>query len=165
MAATEHPETGRHDVAVEPDRVPIGLVVGMAAILLAMAVAAAGLMIVYFKFVDRRAERREDVAVAAAGLERREPALPPAPRLEVRAVRHWQDFQTAERERLESYGWMDRSTGAVHIPIERAMDLIAERGVGPLPQAPVALPPSVQMPAAPPANAAPAVTPGARGTK
>ena len=55
-------------------------------------------------------------------------------------MRHWTDFQTAERERLESYGWMDRSTGAVHIPIERAIDLVAERGVAPLPPAPLVLP-------------------------
>jgi hypothetical protein len=164
MDATEHPETGGHGVAVEPDRVPIGLVVGMAAALTGMAVVAAVLMVVYFKVADRRAEKRDASVVAEAGLERREPALPPAPRLEIRGARRWTDFQTAERERLESYGWMDRSTGAVHIPIQRAIELIAERGVGPLPQAPVALPPSVQMPAAPPAPAA--ATPQARkGTK
>ena len=162
MAATEHPETDHHGVAVEPDRVPVGLVVGMAAALTLMAVVAAVLMVVYFKVLDRRAEKTDAGVVAEAGLERREPALPPAPRLQVRAVRHWTDFQTAERERLGSYGWMDRSTGAVHIPIERAIDLIAERGVGPLPQAPVALPPSVQMPAAPPA-APPAATPRPQG--
>jgi hypothetical protein len=35
---------------------------------------------------------------------------------------------------------MDRATGVVHIPIDRAIALIAERGVGPLPQAPMAVP-------------------------
>jgi hypothetical protein len=30
---------------------------------------------------------------------------------------------------LGSYGWVDRKAGVVRIPIERAMDLIAERGV------------------------------------
>ena len=164
MAATEHPETGH--VSVEPDRVPLRLVIGMAAALAGMAVVAAILMVVYFRFLARGAAKRDASVVAEAGLERREPALPPAPRLEIRGLRRWTDFQTAERERLGSYGWMDRSTGAVHIPIERAIDLIAERGVGPLPQAPVVLPPSVQMPAAPPAPAlAPAPTPAARGTK
>ena len=61
--------------------------------------------------------------------------------------RHWKDFRAAEMERLSIYGWMDRSTGAVHVPIERAMDLIAVRGVGPLPQAPVALPAQAATPA------------------
>ena len=140
MAATEHPETGHGGVRVEPDRVPVGLVVGMAALLVGMAVVAAFLMVVYFKVVDRRAEKRDDSVVAAAGLERREPEVPPAPRLQVSGVRHWTDFETAERERLQSYGWMDRATGAVHIPIERAIDLVAERGVAPLPPAPLVLP-------------------------
>lgn len=163
MAATEHPDTG-HGVAVEPDRVPLRLVIGMAALLTGMAVVAAILMVVYFKFMARGAAKNDASVVAEAGLERREPALPPAPRLEIRGVRRWTDFRAAERERLGSYGWMDRSTGAVHIPIERAIELIAERGVGPLPQAPVALPPSVQMPAAPPAPAAP-TPPAQRGAK
>ncbi len=159
MAETEHPETGHHGVAAEPDRVPLKLVIGMAAILTLTALVAAVLMVAYFWSLDRRAASRDASVVAEAGLERREPALPPLPRLQVRAVRHWKDFQTAERERLDSYGWMDRSTGAVHIPIDRAMDLIAERGVGPLPQAPVALPPSVLMPGTLPAAPPPAKTP------
>ncbi len=149
MAATEPGHGGSHGVRVEPDRIPVGLVVGMAAALVGMAALAAALMVVYFKVVDRRAELRDDSAVAAAGLERREPEVPPAPRLQVRGVRHWTDFQAAERERLESYGWMDRSTGAVHIPIDRAMDLVAERGVGPLPAAPVAIPSTAPMPGMP----------------
>ena len=35
----------------------------------------------------------------------------------------------AQTERLNSYGWVDRSNGVVHIPIDRAMDLIIERGL------------------------------------
>jgi len=30
---------------------------------------------------------------------------------------------------LESYDWVDQKSGIVHIPIEQAMDLIAQRGV------------------------------------
>jgi hypothetical protein len=33
------------------------------------------------------------------------------------------------KERLNSYGWVDRTNGIVNIPIERAMDLIAARGL------------------------------------
>ena len=35
-------------------------------------------------------------------------------------------------ERLRSYGWVDRAAGVAHIPIDRAMDLVA-RGVRPAP--------------------------------
>ena len=134
------PHAEGHGVAAEPDHVPVRLVVGFGVVLTATAVVAAVLMAVLFKGYDRTAERRDEKIDAAAGLELREPGLPPLPRLQVYPVRHWKDFQTAERERLDSYGWMDRSTGAVHIPIDRAMELIAERGVGPLPQAPMAVP-------------------------
>ncbi|HVZ23631.1 MAG TPA: hypothetical protein VG871_21305 [Vicinamibacterales bacterium] len=30
---------------------------------------------------------------------------------------------------LNSYGWVDRSRGVVHIPIERAMELVAKEGL------------------------------------
>jgi hypothetical protein len=133
-------------VRAEPDRVPARLVVGFGIVLTATAVIAALLMALLFRSYDRKAVRRDEKTVATAGLELREPGLPPLPRLQVYPVRHWKDFQTAERERLESYGWMDRSTGAVHIPIERAIELIAERGVGPLPQAPMAVPAPVATP-------------------
>ncbi len=35
----------------------------------------------------------------------------------------------AQNEKLNSYGWVDRSNGIVRIPIDRAMDLILERGL------------------------------------
>jgi hypothetical protein len=34
-----------------------------------------------------------------------------------------------ETEKLETYGWINRRAGTVHIPIERAMELTVERGV------------------------------------
>ena len=34
-----------------------------------------------------------------------------------------------DRERLSSYGWVDRSRGVVHIPIERAMAMVAKEGL------------------------------------
>ncbi len=38
----------------------------------------------------------------------------------------WRDREAAE---LESYGWIDRKSGIVRIPIDRAMDLLAQRGL------------------------------------
>lgn len=32
----------------------------------------------------------------------------------------------ARRQRLESFGWVDRGAGIVHVPIEHAMDLVAK---------------------------------------
>ena len=35
----------------------------------------------------------------------------------------------AENRQLNSYGWVDQSNGIVRIPVERAMDLVLERGL------------------------------------
>ena len=43
----------------------------------------------------------------------------------------------ARRERLGSYGWVDRPAGVVHLPIERAMELSAQ-GARPRPTPPPA---------------------------
>ena len=139
MDATEQGAES-HGVRAEPDVVSAKLVVGFAILLTITAVAAGAIVAALFWHFDRVAQRHDAQIVIESGLQRQASEVPPAPRLQVYPVKHWTDFQTAERERLESYGWMDRSTGAVHIPIERAMDLVAERGVGPLPPAPLVLP-------------------------
>ena len=36
--------------------------------------------------------------------------------------------RTAARARLRAYGWVDRSAGVVHLPIERAIDLYLSTG-------------------------------------
>ena len=38
-------------------------------------------------------------------------------------------MKAAEQEVLESYDWIDRDAGLVRIPIERAIELLAERGL------------------------------------
>ena len=134
------PARESHGVAVEPDRISTRIVVGFAVVVLVMAVVAAVFMAALFRTLDRGAAKTDMKLITEAGLERRESGPPPLPRLQIYPVKHWRDFQTAERERLTTYGWMDRGTGVVHIPIDRAIELIAERGVGPLPQAPMALP-------------------------
>src|SRR5262245_37242265 len=135
----EHPHG--HGVAAEPDRVSAKIVVGFAVVLTLVGAGTAAIIAARFWRFDRSAQKRDARIVEEAGLQRQEAAIaPPLPRLQVYPVRHWADFQTAERERLETYGWMDRSTGAVHIPIEHAIDLVAERGVGPLPPAPIVMP-------------------------
>jgi hypothetical protein len=54
------------------------------------------------------------------------PAAPPEPRLQTAPALDLRALRAAEDARLGSYGWVDRAAGIVHIPIERAMELIAE---------------------------------------
>lgn len=145
---------GAHQVRAEPDRVSWRLITAAAIGLLIFTAVVMLLMALFLRGMDRRAEKKDDATVEAAGLQRREERIPPAPRLQVYGPRHWREFRDAEMERLSTYGWMDRSSGAVHVPIERAMDLIAVRGIGPLPAAPVAMPNQVPTPEATPREAA-----------
>lgn len=56
--------------------------------------------------------------------------LPPAPRLEQNPRVDGDRIIAEATERLESYGWVDKRAGTAHIPIERAMELLQEKGVG-----------------------------------
>jgi hypothetical protein len=40
-----------------------------------------------------------------------------------------QQFTEAQNAKLNSYGWIDKSAGVIRIPIDRAMDLLAQRGL------------------------------------
>lgn len=53
----------------------------------------------------------------------------PNPRLEEDERGQLNGIRLAEEETLHSYGWVDEKAGTVRIPIERAMDLIAQRGL------------------------------------
>jgi hypothetical protein len=55
--------------------------------------------------------------------------LPPAPRLEIHTTKDLDALRKAEDAAINSYGWVDRDAGRVRIPISRAIDLIAERGL------------------------------------
>jgi len=53
----------------------------------------------------------------------------PDPKLEEDEIHELRRFRDGEEEKLYTYGWIDQSAGSVHIPIERAMQLIVERGL------------------------------------
>jgi hypothetical protein len=58
----------------------------------------------------------------------------PEPRLEDDERTEINDFRYQQDETLASYGWVDQSGGVVRIPLERAMQLMAQRGLPTLPQ-------------------------------
>ncbi len=58
--------------------------------------------------------------------------LPPEPRLQVHAQEDLKEMRRQEDAVLNSYGWIDRRNGIVRIPIDRAMELLAQRGLPPL---------------------------------
>jgi len=59
----------------------------------------------------------------------------PEPRLEKNERVEINDFRLNEEQRLNSYGWVDEKAGMVHIPIDRAMQLLAQQGLPTTPRA------------------------------
>ncbi|MFN0007842.1 MAG: hypothetical protein ACKVXR_08030 [Planctomycetota bacterium] len=54
---------------------------------------------------------------------------PPEPRLQANPAIDLDAFRARESDRLSTYGWVDRQAGVVHVPIERAMELVAKDGL------------------------------------
>lgn len=92
---------------------------GVAAVTLVICLLMLGL----FRFL---AGSRETAAPAnpLAGSQ-----IPPEPRLEVQPWEQLKRLRAHEDEVLNSYGWVDKSKGIVHIPIGRAIDIVAQQGL------------------------------------
>jgi hypothetical protein len=57
------------------------------------------------------------------------PQIPPQPRLEIGEHSDLERKRRAEEAILNTYGWVDRKAGIVRIPIDRAIELLAQRGL------------------------------------
>jgi len=63
------------------------------------------------------------------GLHAAPAPTPPAPALEAEPGQTLDPYRASEAQKLSSYGWVDRSAGVIRIPIDRAMDLTAQRSL------------------------------------
>lgn len=108
---------------IEDARVrPIVMVTLISTIAVAIAIVAIGGLV--FFFVERAAVQGQP----ATGLAVPSPQ-PPEPRLQVNPPADWQALQATEQALLDGYGWTDQAAGRARIPIDRAMQLVIERGL------------------------------------
>ena len=96
-----------------------------------------------YKILDKRFETGQPpVNPLAANVPKDTRQVPPQypetafpdPRLETDERTQLNSIRIAEERKLNSYGWVDEKAGTVHIPIERAMELLAQRGLPLRPQ-------------------------------
>jgi hypothetical protein len=83
---------------------------------------ALGALFVFFKKQHPSPEAPSRIAVHPR-------VIAPHPRLQTNPPTDLAHFREWEENKLNSYGWVDRQHGIARIPIERAMDLIAQRGL------------------------------------
>jgi hypothetical protein len=55
--------------------------------------------------------------------------LPPPPRIQPDPGADMQNYFQSQQNLLNTYGWIDRQNGIVRLPIDRAMELILQRGL------------------------------------
>jgi len=109
-----------------------GIMIFGVALLIAAAFIHFAVWIMFRLLADQHAQRGPLEYPLAATQERR---VPPAPRLQPspptwRTPREdLRDFRRQEDDVLNTYGWADKATGAVRIPIGEAMKLTIQRGL------------------------------------
>jgi len=92
---------------------------------LTVIVAIVGVMM-YGTFLYLMSHRATSIRAnpMAAG----EVRLPPQPRIEEHPALGLQELQKQEDRTLNTYGWADKKSGLVRIPLNRAMELQLQRG-------------------------------------
>jgi hypothetical protein len=123
--ATRTPEPGKERRFDEEIDVRAAVYFGLAlAGMTAVALVAAWIL---FGALRRQAAAGDPaLSPLRAAAERR---LPPEPRLQTTPEGDLRSLRAEEEERLTSYGWVDAERGVVRIPIERAIEITAERGL------------------------------------
>jgi len=128
------PETPRHVGHETTDANPF--YVGLFALGLALMIA---LVLPFLSWMFGRFEAaaaRHDPAQSQLAGDQ----VPPEPRLEVEPSGDLARIRDEENRKLSQYRWIDAQRGVVRIPIDRAIEILAERGL-PEPVGPVELPP------------------------
>ncbi len=85
-------------------------------------------MWVMFDFLFHREDEKNARNPAAAMMNER-PQLPPEPRLQRDPRVDLKDLRGDEDAILSSYGWIDPDKGIVRIPIDQAIDIVAQKGL------------------------------------
>ena len=122
-ANTAHPvrtESG-HELSDLSPRIISFFGVGLAALVIVVLAISYAALLGLRHSAGRRAEPLSPLTIM------QEPI--PGPRLLVEPESTMKTIRQQEEARLKSYGWIDQESGIVHIPIERAVDMLAEKGL------------------------------------
>jgi len=137
MAHTEHGAPGAHGTGRlnhEPTDAPLGSVERIIVAGIIVLAVSFGLMWLLLGMLRSQAERADTrptpPAQAARAADTREPLQRfPMPRLQEVPTMDITYFKQTQDRTLHTYGWEDKARGVVRIPIERAIEILAERGL------------------------------------
>jgi hypothetical protein len=121
----------RRDTAIDP---PVGhelsdlkpgyiALFGIALTAVIVAAAVITSLLIHFKAAEHS---RQETPVPRLAQERE---ATPGPRLQVDANKDLRQMRAGEEAVLNSYGWVDKDAGIVKIPVDRAMEILAKKGL------------------------------------
>ena len=122
-------EHGTHDgrLGYETTDADITPLIRFAVFLTLITVAIAAATVGFYSFLDSREEAEKARRYPlTADVER---PLPPAPRLQTYPFDDIKALRKEEAQQIDHYGWIDKNAGTVRIPVSRAIELLAERGL------------------------------------
>jgi hypothetical protein len=128
----EPPSRAVLEAGYEPDEVGVRGILMTAVWLVIVAIVVHLLLWVMMRAFESKEHRadpdRSPVVQSRQG--------PPEPRLQPLIELHdttpaqdWELMKAQNQQTLGSYGWVDRDKGVARIPIDRAMQLVAQRGL------------------------------------
>jgi len=140
---TNHGNVSGHSGYERQDLRPKGILYFLLALGAAIVLSLAGLRGVFTYLDHREKADQPQVSPLITSVPEDTRHIPreyprsafPDPRLENSEGEELDQDLIHEQQTLYSYGWVDEKTGTVHIPIDRAMELIVERGLPVRPQA------------------------------
>lgn len=133
---TNHPEGLDHNDYEREDLSPAGVMyfmAGLAVVVIAIYLIVSGM----YSFLDRyerthlqgsinpMVPTKPDTRIITP----EDPLSFPQPRLETDERTQFNGYIEKQEQTLLTYGWVDKDSGVARIPIDRAMDLIAQRGL------------------------------------
>jgi hypothetical protein len=121
MSVAKHPgeRAGHEQSDLRPRAIAIFGIALAATVLVCLFLA-----VWLFDYLAAREAKRDTPLSPLAKVE-----APSEPRLQVSAPKDMAAFRAAEEKVLDSYDWVNRQAGTVRIPIDRAMQLLTERGL------------------------------------
>ena len=115
-----HPET-LHEVST----VQVKPIVAFAVVLAVTALATFATVKILLDYMNFN-QARTDVQLSPLA---KADQLPPTPRLQVASGQDLKELRVNEEAVLKDYHWVNKDMGIVGIPIERAIELLAQRGL------------------------------------
>jgi hypothetical protein len=121
-------EPHHEDVRYEQKDINLNHVLLTGISLLIVVCAIIGLLYFYFSYLSHYRSR---ISPPPLPIEKTGQALPPEPRLQPSPRDDLREFRAREDEQLTHYHWVNQAQGVVSIPIERAIEVVAQRGIPP----------------------------------